>query len=203
MQKVKVHRYVSGKRPDYAQDARSDSDSDVEDFVIRRNHIVSAPSPEPAKSDDELNDPRLRRLKIVENDTEVRPERRRHIVEPELLESSEDEEQEQTEEIHLAGKRAHWQEKKSILHYNVFLSEQKHTLEAGPDDDESEAELSDTEIEKKREMLKQKILTKHEEDVMAKEEEKSDTDSEESSEYEEYSDSEEETGKHIILTFWH
>lgn len=105
MQKVKVHRYVSGKRPDYAQDARSDSDSDVEDF-IRRNQIVSAPSPEPAKSDDEMNDPRLRRLKIVENDTEVRPERRRHILEPEVLESSEDEEQDEAEEIHLAGKNS-------------------------------------------------------------------------------------------------
>lgn len=102
MQKVKVHRYVSGKRPDYAQDVRSDSESDMDDFVERRNHIISPPSPEPVKSDDDLNDPRLRRLKVIENDTEVRPERRRHIVEPELLESSEDEDQEQ-EEIHLAG----------------------------------------------------------------------------------------------------
>lgn len=102
MQKVKVHRYVSGKRPDYAQDIRSDSDSDNEDFIMRRNHIGSAPSPEPVKSDDEMNDPRLRRLKIAENDTEVRPERRRHIVEPEVLESSEDEEQ--AEAILLSGK---------------------------------------------------------------------------------------------------
>lgn len=69
-------------------------------------------------------------------------------------------------------------------------------MEAGPDDDESEAELSDTEIEHKRELLKQKILSKQEEDVMTKEEEKSDSDSEESSEYEEYSDSEEETGEY-------
>lgn len=101
MQKVKVHRYVSGKRPDYAQDVRSDSESDVEDFIERRNLVVSAPSPEPVKSDDEMNDPRLRRLKIVENDTEVRPERRRHIVEPEVLESSEDEDK--VEEVHLTG----------------------------------------------------------------------------------------------------
>lgn len=101
MQKVKVHRYVSGKRPDYAQDLRSDSESDVEDFIERRNHITSAPSPEPVKSDDEMNDPRLRRLKIIENDTEVRPERRRHIVEPEVLESSEDEDL--VEEVHLTG----------------------------------------------------------------------------------------------------
>lgn len=100
MQKVKVHRYVSGKKPDYAQDARSDSDSDDDDFLERRNQVPSAPSPEPHKSDDELNDPRLRRLKIAEGDTEVRPERRRHILEPEVLESSEDEDK---EEIHLTG----------------------------------------------------------------------------------------------------
>ncbi|XP_018573461.1 microfibrillar-associated protein 1 [Anoplophora glabripennis] len=178
MQKVKVHRYVSGKRPDYAQDARSDSDSDEDDFLERRNQNPPAPSPEPHKSDDELNDPRLRRLKIAETDTEVRPERRRHILEPEVLESSEDEE---TEEIH--------------------LSEYKHTLEAAPDDDESEAELSDNEIEKKRDLLKQRMLNKQEEEFMVKEEEKLETDSEESSEYEEYTDSEEETGPRLKPIF--
>lgn len=83
--------------------------------------------------------------------------------------------------------------------FKLIISEQKHMLEAGPDDDESEAELSDTEIERKREMLKQKILTKKEEDIMTKEEEKSDTDSEESSEYEEVTDSEEETGMQIMM----
>lgn len=55
MQKVKVHRYVSGKRPDYAQDLRSDSDSDEDDFLERRHHIPREISPEPAlNSDDEL-----------------------------------------------------------------------------------------------------------------------------------------------------
>lgn len=102
MQKVKVHRYVSGKRPDYAQYERSDSESDDEDFLEKRNQFnYRAPSPEPAASDeDDMNDPRLRRLKIREGDTEVRPERRRHIVEPEVLESSDEEE---TEQVNLIG----------------------------------------------------------------------------------------------------
>lgn len=100
MQKVKVHRYVSGKKPDYAQDARSDSESDEDDFLERRNHVPTAPSPEPVASEDEMNDPRLRRLKEVE--TEVRPERRRHVLEPEILESSEDEQTE--EDFNLSGK---------------------------------------------------------------------------------------------------
>lgn len=79
----------------------------------------------------------------------------------------------------------------------ILILEPKHTLEA-PDDEESEAELSDTEIEKRREMLKKRILVKQEEhEVMTKEEEKSDSESSESSEYEEYTDSEEETGMKI------
>lgn len=33
MQKVKVQRYISGKKPDYAQGASSSEDSDAEDFI--------------------------------------------------------------------------------------------------------------------------------------------------------------------------
>ncbi|KAF5308650.1 hypothetical protein FQR65_LT06111 [Abscondita terminalis] len=180
MQKVKVHRYVSGKRPDYAQDQRSDSESEDEDFLERRNQInAKPPTPEVEKSDeDDMNDPRLRRLKIRENDTEIRPERRRHIHEPELLQTSDEEEEE-----------------------TINLPEPKHTLEA-PDDDESEAELSDTELESRRQMLKQRVLNKQEEqEFLAKEEEQSDSESSESSEYEEYTDSEEETGPRLKPIF--
>ncbi|KAK9694033.1 Microfibril-associated/Pre-mRNA processing [Popillia japonica] len=180
MQKVKVHRYVSGKRPDYAQDHKSDSESEDEDFMEKRNPPSQQPAtPEREPSDEDLNDPRLRRLKIREIDTEVRPERRRHVIEPEVLEESDDEHQDDV----------------------INLPEPKHTLEA-PDDEESEAELSDTEIEKRREMLKKRILVKQEEhEVMTKEEEKSDSESSESSEYEEYTDSEEETGPRLKPVF--
>lgn len=55
MQKVKVHRYVSGKRPDYAQEIQSDSESDEDDFLEKR-HQPRESTPEPAaNSDDELN----------------------------------------------------------------------------------------------------------------------------------------------------
>lgn len=102
MQKVKVHRYVSGKRPDYAQNDRSDSESEDEDFLEKRNQLNHRPqTPEAIQSDDDMNDPRLRRLKIRETDTEVRPERRRHIVEPEVLQSSDEDEK---DEVHLPGK---------------------------------------------------------------------------------------------------
>lgn len=33
MQKVKVQRYISGKRPDYAPAASSEEDSETEDFL--------------------------------------------------------------------------------------------------------------------------------------------------------------------------
>lgn len=180
MQKVKVHRYVSGKRPDYAQDQRSDSESDDEDFLEKRNHApIRPPSPEAPKSDEDMNDPRLRRLKIRENDTEIRPERRRHVHEPEVLQTSEEEEEQ--EQIH--------------------LPEPKHMLEA-PDDDESEAELSDSELEKRRQLLKQRVLSKQEDqEFLLKEEEHLDTESSESSEYEEYTDSEEETGPRLKPIF--
>lgn len=102
MQKVKVHRYVSGKRPDYAQNDRSESESDEDDFMEKRNQTNHrVPTPEPTHSDDEMNDPRLRRLKIREDDTEVRPERRRHVFEPEVLQSSD--EDEKPELINLPG----------------------------------------------------------------------------------------------------
>ncbi|XP_074027255.1 microfibrillar-associated protein 1-like [Leptinotarsa decemlineata] len=174
MLKVKVHRYISGKKPDYAH---YDIESDEDDFVGRMKH-ASRPSLEPPKRDDnheDFTDRRLRRLKIAEVDTKVRCAKRRHIVEGEVLDASEDEE---GDKIHLPGK--------------------KHTLEASPDADESEAELSDSEIEKKREMMKQRMLNKQEEEFMAKEEDKDESDSSES---EEYTDSEEETRPRLKPVF--
>ena len=36
MQKVKVHRYVSGKRPEYAPESSTEEESEEEDFVEKR-----------------------------------------------------------------------------------------------------------------------------------------------------------------------
>lgn len=99
MQKVKVHRYVSGKKPDYAH---SDSQSDDEDFLDKRNQQNIPQSPEHPKSDEEMNDPRLRRLKYAVIEAEHRPERRRHATEAEVLESS-DEESDREEQSNLIG----------------------------------------------------------------------------------------------------
>ncbi|XP_066253414.1 microfibrillar-associated protein 1 [Euwallacea similis] len=178
MQKVKVHRYVSGKRPDYAQEVHSSSESDEDDFLERRHHGAREATPElMVNSGDELKDPRLKRLKNAEIDTEVRPERRRHVFEAEVLESSDEEEQEE----------------------NITLVEQRHTLETAADDEISEEELSEGEIERRRDTLKHRIAKcQKEEEYLKKEEEPSSSEDEES---EEYTDSEEETGPRLKPVF--
>ena len=86
MQKVKVHRYVSGKRPDYAPLSSSEEDED-EDFIdIKRLRLGRAGSPvenEPTITEiveDILDDPRLRRLRSRFGPSEDS----RHIHEPEV-----------------------------------------------------------------------------------------------------------------------
>lgn len=36
MKKVKVQRYISGKKPEYAQGVSSSEESDIEDFIEQR-----------------------------------------------------------------------------------------------------------------------------------------------------------------------
>lgn len=40
MQKVKVHRYISGKIPEYAKNLSSDESSEDEDFIEHKKNIV-------------------------------------------------------------------------------------------------------------------------------------------------------------------
>lgn len=79
MQKVKVHRYISGKRPEYAVGDSSEEDSDLEDFIDNRKSkstLQDASATEAKKKDEEemVDDPRLRRLKAkqIEENREER-----------------------------------------------------------------------------------------------------------------------------------
>ncbi|KOX70786.1 Microfibrillar-associated protein 1 [Melipona quadrifasciata] len=174
MKKVKVHRYVSGKRPDYAPAASSEEESEEEDFLEKRVHknyeenevSTDIPTHSQVKISDE-DDPRIRRLirleKQKECNTEIRGERHRHIHEPELIE-----------------------------------------IEPESSDSSEDEELSDSEIERRREALKQRVLSKKENEeelIHGEEDERSADTSEESSEYEEYTDSEEETGPRLKPVF--
>lgn len=93
MQKVKVHRYVSGKRPDYAPASTSDEESDSEGFIEqqqqRPNKRAHSRSPKPEEHHDFSQnidkDPRLRRLEKIsriaseDDNTETRLERHRFL----------------------------------------------------------------------------------------------------------------------------
>ena len=124
MEKVKVHRYVSGKRPEYARPGRqqggqssSESESsDEEDFTAHRSskietieevdeeyetEIKDEDEEMPEEDLDDINDPRLRRLKAArqdqnasqrhpEDEAEDRVSRHRRIHEPEVLSEGEE-----------------------------------------------------------------------------------------------------------------
>lgn len=165
MQKVKVQRYISGKRPDYAQYASSGEETDDDDFIDNRKMIkpnfgkLDGPPDKIAMAeqnledsdDDDVNDPRLRRLRTrrYEDEDDVgeeRYERHRHIQQPEILESEESEKEE------LAPNEQ-----------NEYRRTRRISLGS---ESESDTELSDTEIEKRRQILKQKMLQhKKEEEV--------------------------------------
>lgn len=178
MKKVKVHRYVCGKRPDYAPRSSSEDESENEDFVEKRVHSYEDTESEKVSLPRirEEDDPRLRRLRQLdqelESTTEFRGERRRRVQEPEVLEAESD-----------------------IVHERIRLE--------ASDSEEEEEDLSDTEVERRREALRQRVLSKksQEEETLVKEDIKDEDSSEESSEYEEYTDSEEETGPRLKPVF--
>ncbi|KAM5228097.1 microfibrillar-associated protein 1-like [Ctenodactylus gundi] len=101
MEKVKVKRYVSGKRPDYAPMESSDEDDEEFQFIKKANEQEAAPE---EQEEDLSSDPRLRRLQNrISEDVEERLARHRKIVEPEVVgdawrvereDSSEEEEEE-------------------------------------------------------------------------------------------------------------
>jgi microfibrillar-associated protein 1 len=186
MKKVKVHRYVSGKRPDYAPTASSDEESEEDDFMEKRGRpyeeidgVPNIPQAnEQIHKSKEEDDPRLRRLTRLdrqrENADEIRIERRRHVQEPEVL-------------------------------LTDINEKAKERIKLDSSESSEDEDLSDEEIERRREALKQRVLSRKEADEELikeeDEEEKSGDSSESSSEYEEYTDSEEETGPRLKPVF--
>lgn len=183
MQKVKVNRYVSGKRPEYAGTSSSDEDEEAADFIIQQSlqHASAAGDDDDEDNNQEpeqITDPRLRRLKQLQESKEERYERHRNIHRPEILADSDEERDERT-----------------VHRYR-------------PDEEESSSEdeeLDEEEIERRRRLLREKAKEKtkeKEEEIMDVEEELSGEESaEESSEYEEYSDSEDESAPRLKPVF--
>lgn len=210
MQKVKVQRYISGKRPDYASSADDSDDSD--DFIDRkqsrsygsRHHDEAHPlDVQPIQYDrrEVQEDSRLRRLEMSRREggdasatttASDRLERRRHIHEPELVESeSEDEEADEDDGDDERGVTGADDDEAYARASEEQLRNRRIALGS---DSESETELSDTEIERRRQRMRAKMMQQRkEEEVLLKEEEKqSESSAEESSEYEEETESEED-----------
>ncbi|XP_069622252.1 microfibrillar-associated protein 1 [Ranitomeya imitator] len=175
MEKVKVKRYVSGKRPDYAPMESSDEE-DVEFQFIKKGKEQEVELEEPPE--ESTSDPRLRRLQNrVNEDVEEKLARHRKIAEPEVVGESESESEPGGEDWHV---------------------EREDTSE------EEEEEVDDEEIERRRSMMRQRAAERKndEMEVMEVEDEwKSGEESESESEYEEYTDSEDETEPRLKPVF--
>lgn len=135
------------------------------------------------ESEEEIDDPRLRRLRATRpEDIEDRMERHRRLVhKPERVESS-------------SSSDLSDNEGKPTKHREDPDNEHQRTRRISIcSESESDSDISDTEIERRRQMLRLKMMQqKREEEVLQKEEErKSASSDEESSEYEE-DDSEED-----------
>ena len=70
MEKVKVKRYVSGKRPDYAPMESSDEEDEEFQFIKKAKEQEAEPE---EQEEDSSSDPRLRRLQNrISEDVEER-----------------------------------------------------------------------------------------------------------------------------------
>lgn len=148
MQKVKVHRYVQGKRPEYAPESTSEEESEDDDFLEYRKaqgasptanfdmeHMIRLPS-------DALNDSRLKRLGGLT--TRHGQKDRRPLHEPQVIrdDSSDDDS-------------------------DVERNRRSRRLVSGDEKDsnDDDGDLSDSEIERRRQRLRQKVLNQTKEKV--------------------------------------
>lgn len=217
MQKVKVHRYISGKRPEYAHYRSSDEESEDDDFIDRRAQRSFANRGDDSydtsrkrdglvamedsyKSDDAADDPRLRRLarhrSVSEEDDDddggderyresrLRRYKERRIQEPEIIVSENED---------LPSDKEMQSDNDEKIQYTMDI-ERKRRIDLDDSASASDSELSDTEIEKRRQRLKSKMLhhRKDEEVLERKEEEKQSESSDAASSYEEETESEED-----------
>lgn len=182
MQKVKVQRYISGRKPKYA-DEGSTSEESEDEFISERKKqkelndelaIHSIIIHDEVKSEysieSELNDRRLQRLRRREHEEEEGDRtrtRHRHVQEPEVVAFGEGE-------------------------------HRRHNKEDG--DSSNDEENDDESVERRHNMLLLKREEEDEEEELLEVEEENESEEDES-EYEEYTDSEEETGPRLKPVF--
>ncbi|UJR15348.1 hypothetical protein I4U23_002297 [Adineta vaga] len=182
-QKVKVHRYVAGKRPDFAGQSHVSDDDDDEQLQEQ----TKAPSVARIEQEDR----RLRRLQEREthNDDDFeRIHQHRRIIDPEILQQSSEEEEEEEEEL----EREDDDDDKMDIENQVISSRVKVDMESSDDDDDEERDDDEIERSRQRRILKAKEKAKVEEELLQVEDEKELEQEEDESEEEEESEEEDE-----------
>ncbi|KAG0725637.1 Microfibrillar-associated protein 1 [Chionoecetes opilio] len=203
MKKVKVQRYVSGKRPDYAPASSDEEEEEEEDFTRPQRGAPPSPPQHKSLTEAEMADPRLRRLLAqraeAESDEEMETDapRRRLTHQAEVVELSEGEAEAQTkaEEQMEEGEDDEEEDEEKDTEDLSGLPELRASHRLAESDSESEDEVDEDELAVRRLNLRQRALMKvqQQEELLGKEEEGSEESSEEeSSEYSEETDSEEE-----------
>ncbi|XP_053611871.1 microfibrillar-associated protein 1 [Plodia interpunctella] len=177
MQKVKVQRYISGKKPDYAQGVSSSEESDTEDFIEQQRperrqilpQVITQKDEQHSDTETEVDDPRLKRLRMAAKSPPRRAEHKPEIIDAEPEPESES------------------------------------SADEAKDSSDSEDELDDEEIERRRQALKAKLAAREaEKEVLGRDddEEMMDGVKEESGSSDmEYTDSEEDTGPRVKPVF--
>eukprot|EP00117_Sycon_ciliatum_P026078 scpid79785/ scgid21490/ Microfibrillar-associated protein 1 len=192
MEKVKVSRYIAGKRPLYAAEQSSSSEEDDEELQraepIVRGKVAAAPVGDSDSEDagrlvaDELGE-EDDEDEVSETEMARRVELLRARVQQRASQADGDEDSDEDEDI------------------PIERHDTRTVVSSGESDDE---DMDDEAMEKRRELLRQRARERNaEEEVLQVEEEKFDEDEEEeeSSEYEEYTDSEDETGPRLKPVF--
>lgn len=149
MQKVKVHRYVQGKRPEYAPESTSEEESSDDDFMesckvrgaspttnFDSEQMIHLPS-------DALNDARLKRLGGLTARHGQRD--RRPLHEPQIINDDSSDDESDIERNRRSRRQVSGDEK---------------------DSNDEDGDLSDSEIERRRQRLRQKVLNQTKEKVL-------------------------------------
>ncbi|RDD41998.1 Microfibrillar-associated protein 1 [Trichoplax sp. H2] len=181
MQKVKVQRYVTGKRPLYAPESDEEEVEEEDEFIEAEDRF----NDEYNLDEDIARDRRMKRL-LQHQREGYDGERRREVTGPEILSYGDDEASADDMDI---------EDDEPANVASRFVDESE----------ESDEDLDEDEIERRRELMRQRAKERlvEEDDVLELEDERRSEDAEEdeSSEYEEYSDSEEDTGPRLKPVF--
>ena len=217
MQKVKVQRYISGKKPEYAVNYGSDEDSDGQDFVRPRppkrerdREILYKKESSDSSSDSEDSASPRGGAEERTEDMDTDDPRIRRLLEARLREK-EDQESDEDEEARRERLRRRRRVQEPQIVEEMKIEEEDDAMDTKDDiirtesddedsedsDSDDDDEMDEDTVSRRRELMRQRALARaqmgmKQEELLAKEEEKSGTDDEEETSEEETESEEEE-----------